>query len=35
MKRYVKSNDEIASVWDAIPEQYLPYISEVQVNHPY
>ena len=35
MKKYIKSSDEVTSVWDAIPEQYHPYISEVQVNHPY
>ena len=35
MKKYIKSNDEVSSVWTAIPEKYHPYISEVQVNHPY
>ena len=35
MKKYIKSNDEVSSVWAAIPEKYHPYISEVQINHPY
>lgn len=36
MKRYIRATtDETAEVWAAIPEKYHPYISEVQVNHPF
>lgn len=36
MKRYIRATtDETVVVWETIPEKYHPYISEVQVNHPF